>query len=115
MRVEVHDNPNCAGPGEVIFCEQGAPRPVAAIRAEWRGKDAVCDLTGVDEGGRWVPARACKVEDSGEGTAFLIYGGAWGIRMRPRHFAGESWDLADDRQWGEPHKVYGAEDDIFYS
>lgn len=114
MRLEVHDNPNCAGIGEAVFVETGSPRLIKGIRAAVGRADAVCAVAGVGEGGAFGPAYACKVEDSGEGTAFLIFGGAWGIRIKPWD-PDEAWDLSNPRQWGEAYKVYGSEEDIFYA
>jgi hypothetical protein len=113
MRIEVEKNANCAASEEFEFRELSKPRPIRAIRVEESGKEVICDVTGVERGGKFGPAMAVKVTDSGEGFAFLIYGGAWGLRLKPASLAA-SWDLADRRQWGEPFKLYGSEDDIIY-
>ena len=89
-------------------------RAVRAINAEVRGVETVCEITGVERQGRWVTAYAVKVADSSDGVAFLIYGGAWGIRLRSERAEGD-WDLANREQWGEPFKVYGSEEDIHYA
>lgn len=116
IRVDVGTNPNCAGTGgEMVFSALGEPRRLAAIRATVDGRDALCDIVGVGEGGRWESAYAVKVADSGEGTAFLIFGGAWGIRLRPRGSAAEPWSFESSRQWGEAYKVYGSADDLVFA
>ena len=71
-------------------------------------------MTGVDDGGRWVQAMAVKIADSSDGIAYLIHGGAWGIRLRPEKSRQEPWDLANKNQWGEPFKIYGKKEDILY-
>jgi hypothetical protein len=44
------------------------------------------------------------VEDSGVGVAYLVFGGAWGIRLCPVDRA-RPWSLDDPDQWGEPYLV----------
>jgi hypothetical protein len=114
MNVIVEESPNWPSGEQFVFKELGKPRRVRAIRAEVRGVEKICEVTGVDAGGRWVPAYAVKVADSSDGHAFLIYGGAWGIRLRPGEPSSAAWDFSVKDQWGEPFKVYGSEDDIIY-
>jgi hypothetical protein len=44
---------------------------------------------------------ARKVEDSGEGICYLVYGGAWGLRLKEAS-SQEEWSLEDNSQWAEP-------------
>jgi hypothetical protein len=114
MRIEVEDSPNCSSTEQFEYRELGVVRPVRGIVAEERGKEVTLDVTGVARDGAWVQARCVKVADSGAGFAFLIFGGEWGIRLKPSwHEA--AWDLADPKQWGEPFKIYGEEKDIVYA
>ena len=114
MQIEVEDSPNCGGTEQFVYRELGGVRPVRAIIAEERGAEVPLEVTGVAKGGGWVPARCVKIADSGAGYAFLIFGGEWGIRLKPGwHKA--AWDLADPKQWGEPFKIYGSEKDIVYA
>jgi len=113
MRIEVEENPNCGGTDEFQYRELGNVRPIKAIRALEREKTVVLEVVGVAKGGAWEDARCVKVADSGAGFAFLIFGGPWGLRLKPEwHKA--PWDLSDPKQWGEPFKIYGSEDDIIY-
>ena len=114
MQIEVEPNPNCAPEEGLVRRELGKPRRVRALKTEQNGRETVCDLTGVARGGRWVPAYAVKVNDSGDGAAFLIYGGEWGIRLGPEGCS-PHWDLKNRAQWGEPYKIYGSEEDILYA
>jgi hypothetical protein len=115
MELEVYDNPNCRGSGQLVFNDQEeAPRRVTGMVVTTPTGDAVCDVTGVGDGGMFCPAFAVKVNDSGEGTAFLIYGGSWGLRFRRKTDAARSWDLQDTLQWGESYKVYGSAEDIIF-
>ncbi len=114
MNFEIEPNPNCAESQQFVFNELGKPEPVYAILVGDEGKETGCDIAGVDEAGKFVQAMAVKIADSSDGVAYMIYGGTWGIRLRPAQYAGEPWDLANRHQWGEPFKIYGRKEDIFY-
>ncbi len=114
MNFEIEANPNCAENQQFVFNELGKPELVRAILVGNEGDESECDVIGVDDGGRWTQAMAVKIADSSDGIAYMIYGGLWGIRLRPEKFRGEPWDLANKRQWGEPFKIYGRKEDIFY-
>lgn len=104
MMIFVDENPNC-GWVERVFQESGPVRPVAQIQVETpSGQHEWCEVMGVDANGEFKTAFAVVVDDSGAGTAWLVYGGAWGIRYRT---AGNTdpWSLKDANQWGEPFKV----------
>ena len=114
MDLFIEDNPNCSGMGHVVFQEFEDASLVEGIMATGPQGDVRCDLVGVDPEGKFVPAYARKIADSGEGTAYLIYGGSWGIRLRPKAHQEEPWDLKNSHQWGEPYKIYGTREDIFF-
>ena len=114
MLIEVVENPNCGGTEQFEYRELGSVRSIKAIRALDRGKEVVLEVVGVTEGPAWEGAKCVKVADSGAGFAFLIFGGSWGLRLKPDwHKA--PWDLSDPKQWGEPFKIYGSEADIVYA
>src|SRR5882672_2747132 len=105
MLITVEDNPNCGG-DERMLRDNGKKRQVARMNVETpAGGSTWCDVTGIDQGGSFVPAYATQVEDSSAGSAWLIFGGSWGLRFRP---AGQKvpWSLEDKNQWGEPFKVF---------
>ena len=114
MQIEVTDNPNCRGCEQYYFTAMEPAKPIRGIKTGSGKDEAVCDVAGVDAGGRWIQAFAQKVTDSGSGFAYLIYGGTWGIRLKPRGIAQHSWSLTDRDQWGECYKLYGEETDIEY-
>lgn len=114
MQIEIPDNPNCSASEQFVFQELASPEKIRGIKIIHHGSEIDCDVTGVDEEGRWVEASAVKITDSGPGYSYLIYGGKWGIRLRPAPHAGESWDLKNAHQWGEPFKIYGERVDILY-
>ena len=113
MQIQVEENPNCAGSEQFVFKELGKPRAVKALIVEIAGKEKPFLVTGVETGGRWAPATAIKIADSSDGHAFLIRGGEWGIRLKAQD-SDRPWDLSDKKQWGEPFKIYGSEQDIIY-
>lgn len=104
MEIEIDPNPNCSGCDFTVFAELEAPRRIRGIRVEERGGETDCEVTGVEKDGGLCPAFAVKVADSGAGYAYLVYGGAWGIRLK-----------TSARQWGEPYKLYGEARDILYA
>lgn len=114
MQVEVEPNPNCEGSEQFVYKTLGESRPISAIRVGAEGKESFCDIIGVGKGGAFLRAFAVKIADSGAGYAFLIYGGEWGIRLRPEAHRAEPWDFANKHQWGEPFKIYGSEEDLVY-
>ena len=113
LDIDIDDNPTTAGDGPFVYQELGPPRPVRAIKVEDRGVESVCDVTGVEPPGVFVKAYAQKVADSGAGYAYVIFGGKWGIRLRPEARRSAPWDLNNKDQRGEAFKLYG-EDDIIY-
>ena len=64
------------------------------------GTEGVFGVTGWSPEGP-VDAYAALVDDSGEGSALLVYGGEEGIRLRPLDSPND-WSLDDPGQWGEP-------------
>ena len=113
MRVCVEENLNCGASEEFFFSELEPPKPIRGILVTDRGRELECDVVGAEAEGLFIPAQAVKVADSGAGFAYLIFGGAWGIRIRPRSHAHEPWDLKNPRQSGEPFKLYSKEDILF--
>lgn len=112
--IEVHDNPNCAGCGQMAFNEMDSElRPLRQIIVSTASGDALCEAAAVDAGGGFGPAHVRKIDDSGEGPAYLIFGGEWGLRFRRAEGAGP-WNLADKTQWGEAFKVYGISPDVIF-
>jgi hypothetical protein len=109
MYIEVEENPNCPAPISARFKELGPARLVKQVRVEGRsGGEELCSVTGWcdDPDLPLCPAYAQKVEESGMGTAYLVYGGNWGIRLKPARLL-EGWDISSPDQWGEPFLLLG--------
>jgi hypothetical protein len=104
--IQIDENPNCPAWDGQIFQPLAPPRTVTHIRRERDGVSRWCEVVGLEEGGAPVPASACTIEDSGEGRCWLVFGGAWGLRLRE---SGEAWDLNDSRQWGEAFLLLGGD------
>jgi hypothetical protein len=114
MYVEVDSSPNWEGSVFIRFREQGQARRVAQVRTydristgEW------CTITGLrgecPEG--LCHAFAQRVEDSGAGTVYLVWGGNWGLRLKPAIHEGP-WSLDDASQWGEPYLLMADAQDL---
>ena len=53
------------------------------------------------------------MEDSGAGIAVLVYGGLWGVRLKPVSLV-EEWNLDSPQQWGEPYLSLADPKDLVY-
>jgi len=96
MVVEVEPNANCEQSVCARFKEAGPPRRVAQVKTfERRSEGEWCWVTGWtdDPENPCCPAQTQRVEDSGSGLAYLIFGGIGGIRLKPTQLS-EDWDLA---------------------
>ncbi len=117
MFVEVESNPNFEGSYFVRFNELGPARLITHVKSYERlSRGEWCEVTGWSDDVEQAlcPAYAQKVEDSGAGSTYIIYGGNWGIRLRPEGNLGE-WNLYDNAQWGEGYLSIGEERDLRFS
>jgi hypothetical protein len=101
MLIQIDENPNC-GPLEARVFQERSPAQVVTSVRQRRGNERVwCSVTGLDEDMHPIPAQVQKVEDSGEGTCYLVTGGAWGLRLKTLD-SSDPWSLENPAQWGEP-------------
>ncbi len=115
--VEVESNENTPMSANQVYKNIGEIYRVAAVRIfEGAPEGQLFDITGWSstDGGSPSDAFAVKIEDSSEGSAWLIYGGDWGVRLRPTESL-EDWSIADAGQYGETHLVLGDEGDIMFA
>lgn len=117
MYLEVESNPNCQESLFARFKEVEPPRRVLQVRSfernprgEWYWITGWSD----DPVHPCCPAFAQRVEDSGAGISYLVYGGLWGVRLRPVT-ADEDWDLESTCQWGEPYLSLADPTDLEYA
>ena len=97
--LQIDPNPNCDALDGMLFQPRTPPRGVGQLRCERNGGALWCDVAAVDDGPRWSAAMAVRVDDSGDGSCYLVYGGAWGLRLRDAS-NGTPWDVAAPEQWG---------------
>lgn len=113
--IEIPPNPNCEMVEMRVFHDLGPPRAVRRVRLEpTPGAPQWCDIVGWTTTGAPQPARAVKVDDSGDGVVWLIYGGDAGLRFRPSGSA-EPWQLDRPEQWGEPFLLIADASDVQYA
>ncbi len=117
MIVEVEPNENCETGVFARFKEAGPARPVLQVRlyeristGEW------CWITGWTDNAATPLCQvyAQLVEDSGAGLAHLVYGGLYGVRLKPVHLD-EPWSLTSPSQWGEPYLSLSSDRDLRYA
>jgi hypothetical protein len=51
------------------------------------------------------------VSDSGQAEVYLVYGGDWGIRLKPESVT-EGWNIESPNQHGEPYLMLISEGDV---
>ncbi len=112
--IEIPSNPNCDAVELRVFHDVEPPREIRQVRMGRDGKDSHwCDVTGWTLEGRVAPARAQKVDDSGDGVAYLVYGGDAGLRLRPNGSKG-TWQLPHPQQWGMSFLLIADAADLAY-
>ncbi|HET6464890.1 MAG TPA: hypothetical protein VLY20_04295 [Nitrospiria bacterium] len=117
MYFEVDENPNCPNSVSMRFKEVGPVKRVKQLRVSDRKSEGeLCWVTGWsdDSNQPLCPAYAQPVEESGQGLAYLIYGGNWGLRLKPVDL-NEDWDLSSPNQWGEAFLLIASPRSIVYA
>ena len=116
MFIEIESNPNCEDSIFLRFKELGPARRISQVKSyEQSSKGEWCDIVGwsEDPDHPMCPAFAQPVEDSGTGLAYLVFGGIWGVRLKPVSFQ-EEWSLESSHQWGETYLSLSDERDVQY-
>ncbi len=80
--VDVMVTPNPSSGDEELLLRFKSEEPARSI-GEVFLDGRWCAVSGWDEGGVAVGAQALLVEDSGSGTALLVCGARWGVRISP--------------------------------
>ncbi len=114
ISLEVEDNDNCPGLPLMTYQLLGRSVRVAQVNiAGPRWPEQLHWVTGwqSEGGGSPCPAYYARISDSGAGSAFLLYGGDWGLRFKRGSESGP-WDVDSPEQWGEPWLVLAEESDI---
>jgi hypothetical protein len=71
---------------------------VKRVRVSKDGATGWYEIAGLDENGETGAAVASLIDDSGDGSCFLISGGAWGLKL-----------TSDAGTFGEPYIVLGGD------
>src|SRR5262249_21427616 len=100
MLLNIDDNPNCGLMEPRVFQERSDPRPLTHVLRQRGDVEVWCPIVSWEEGNP-TSALARKVDDSGEGTCYLVYGGRCGIRLKDPS-CHDAWSIQDPHQWGEP-------------
>jgi hypothetical protein len=112
--IEVEANENTLLTAMQVYKNIGEPFRVSRIAIyEGMPEATAYEVTGWSsvEGGTAVEAYAVQVEDSSEGSAYLVYGGDWGIRLRPLT-SDQAWSTDAADQLGETHLVLASAEDL---
>jgi hypothetical protein len=112
--VDVEANDNTPMMAQQVYKNLGLPFRVVQVRIyEGEPEGTLHDVVGWSSagGGSPVDAFAVRIEDSSAGAAFLVYGGDWGVRLRPAG-SEETWSTGDAAQVGETHLVLASDDDL---
>ena len=114
ISLEVEDNDNCPGLPLMTYQALDQPTEVTQVRiAGPHGPEELHWVTGwqSDDQGSPCPAHYVRVSDSGAGSSYLLYGGDWGIRLRPVS-QDKEWSTDSPNQWGKPWLLLSDESDI---
>ncbi len=108
MFIEVEPNPNCETSVFLRFKELGPAHRLRQVKSyEHASRGEWCDVvgwTGADNQ-PVCPAMVRPVEESGRGTAYVVFGGVWGLRLK-REGIQEAWSLESPHQWGEAYLFF---------
>ena len=104
--LEIESNPNVERNFDMIYRDVSPIRELYCIKYNIDGKEQPVQITGWDaDTNTPCSAYACKVEESGDGVALLIYGGSGGVRMKLLEDE-TKWNTQSTEQWGDTHLVY---------
>jgi hypothetical protein len=105
--LEVEENDNCDYMPMQVYEPQATSRIIVQVLLEEPDRPhGVYHVTGWSSEGDGTPVDAmyAPVSDSGQARAHLIYGGDWGLRLKPVDLD-ETWDIGSANQFGEPYLI----------
>ena len=103
--LEVEENDNCDYMPLQVYESHQASVPISKVNlADSERPHGTYQVTGWSSHGNGTPCPALytPVSDSGQAVVHLVYGGDWGIRLKPMD-PDEEWDINSLNQWGEPY------------
>lgn len=112
--IDVEESDNCPYSIQMVFSTLAQPRPVRQVCLYREGQNGTLyDVTGWTLARDTCDALCAPVEDSGQGRAYLVFGGEGGLRLRPVSSI-TSWNMAARDQWGEPFLLLSDVADIVW-
>jgi hypothetical protein len=112
--IQVDANDNTPMSASQVYKNLGMPFPVKAVLIyEGEPQGTPYEVVGWSSLMGGVPsiAYAVQIEDSSEGSAYVVYGADCGIRLRPLGSDAE-WSLDNTDQLGETHLVLASLDEL---
>ena len=103
--LEIEENDNCDWMPLQIYEPHSKSLLVQAVNLEDPQRPfGVYEVTGWSStnGGSACPALYAPVSDSGQAVVHLVYGGDWGIRLKPEG-SKDRWTVDNPDQHGEPY------------
>ncbi len=103
--IEVDENANSEYMPLMLYEAHADPVPVTRIILDEPDRQpGIYQVTGwsSEGGGSACAAMYAPVSDSGQAVVHLVFGGDWGIRMKPKGSTDE-WDIDNLDQFGEPY------------
>ena len=114
MFIEVEQNPNSETSVFLRFKELGPAQRLRQVKSYERSSwGEWCDIVGWtdNEDRPECQAMVQPVEESGRGAAYVVYGGMWGVRLKPEEVR-EAWNLESPNQWGEAYMLLSDAHDL---
>jgi len=113
--VDVEEGENCPYSLQLVFSALDEARRVRQVRLYHESAGGLLyDVAGWNNDSEPSEASGVAVEDSGQGRAYLIYGGNGGLRLRSAS-SEEPWDLASADQWGRSHMLLSDVKDVVWA
>ena len=103
--IEVEENANCEYMPLMLYEAHADAVPISRIILDEPGRPpGMYRVTGWSSSDDGAPCAAmyAPVSDSGQAVVHLVFGGDWGIRMKPAESNAE-WDIDAPDQFGEPY------------
>ncbi|MDA1279274.1 MAG: hypothetical protein O3B95_04440 [Chloroflexi bacterium] len=110
IMLDIEDNENSGYFPVQVYETQSEPTSAKMITVpDIPGSNRPFEVVGwcSDNGGEPCEVTAVLVGDSGSGQALMIYGGDYGIRLRPAS-SNTPWSLSSPDQQGEPFMLLNA-------
>lgn len=112
--LEVEQNENCDEMPMLVYEALADPSPIQKVMVfEPSRPHGIYKVTGWSSAAGGTPCAALymPVADSGQAEVQLVFGGDWGIRLKPDS-SEEEWNIHSPEQWGEPYLMLTDKKDL---